>query len=638
MSTQEQAQGYGLDLQERAGRVYVSGRPGWVLSPELIFKDVGVSGAVIERPAMLRLEEAARQGLVDVIVVHKFDRIGRTGAAFWTWIWAMEDLGVSFASVTQDIDTTTDFGRRQLQFHALMAEAERNLILERTQSGRQRAALDGGWVGGPPPWGYAIEKTGRRGSRLVVAEGEARVVLKAVSLIVDERKNVSETARELNALGYLSRSGRPWTASNVHRRLKSSALLEGKVVFRNPARKGNEGTKLDEEGVPLRGGSVTITVPRILSEERAKALAEAFSELGHSSHAAAAHYPLTGRILGTCGHGYVGSYHNTQGARYYRCGGGNNGRAKETKCADPHLVADATEAAVWNEVMRFLSAQEWSVGLPGRRPHAYPGDMRKQRERVTAFENSLREKEAAVARVAAELAGVPELDQTVREAALRQLAEDVRNAAAQLARGKEVLAAQEKSHQAAVTVADLVLMARTGRLQGLAAERMGEVIDFLDITVRPLGEVRKRSGVTCKVTEWHVQTRTPVPAAVAESVWPAVEELMAAHFPCRQFARGTVGVRTQVNGILYRLRAGCLWVELPARYGPWTLAKDRQNTWFKKGFWPVLVNRLNLLGDSLPVQRQPLVPPFEVTVGITGAKCPGPYRPVRAKGDRRSSL
>ncbi|WP_234533450.1 recombinase family protein [Streptomyces shenzhenensis] len=616
VSTREQAQGYGLDLQERAGRVYVSGRPGWVLSPEMIFKDVGVSGAVIERPAMLRLEEAARQGLIDVIVVHKFDRIGRTGTAFWTWIWAMEDLGVGFASVTQDIDTTTDLGRRQLKFHALMAEAERNLIRERTQSGRQRAALEGGWVGGPPPWGYAIEKTGRRGSRLVVAEAEARVVLKAVSLIVDEKKSVSETARELTAHGYLPRSGRPWTASNVHRRLTSSALLEGKVVFRDPARKGGKATRLDDEGAPLRGCSVTIPVPRILSEERATALAKAIKETGHSSRAAAEHYPLTGRILGRCGHGYVGNYHNSQGARYYRCGGGNNG--KETNCADPCLTAGDVEAAVWNEVIGFLSDPEWSGGLPENKPNVYPGDMRKQRERVTAFENRLREKEAVAARAADELAGIRDLDRTVREAALRQLAEDVRDAAAQLARGREVLAEQEKADRAAVTVSDLVLMARSGQLQGLAADRMSEVIDLLDIRVRPLGEVRKRSGVACKVTEWHVRTETPVPAEVTESVWPAVEELMATHFRCRQFARGAVDVRTQVNGILHRLRTGCLWRELPTRYGPWTLAKDRQNTWFKKGFWPVLVHHLNLLGDSAPVQREPLVPPFEVIVGITG--------------------
>ncbi|MEU5314489.1 transposase [Streptomyces sp. NPDC021562] len=150
-----------------------------------------------------------------------------------------------------------------------------------------------------------------------------------------------------------------------------------------------------------------------------------------------------------------------------------------------------------------------------------------------------------------------------------------------------------------------------------------------DITVRPLGEVRKRSGVKCKVTAWHERTGTPVPAEVPEPLWPLVEELMTAHFRGRQFARGVVDVRTQVNGILHRLRTGCLWDELPARYGPWALAKDRQNTWFKKGFWPVLVRHLNLAGGSAPVRREPCVPPLEVMVGAPGG---------RAEREARSSL
>ncbi|PWI16087.1 hypothetical protein DI272_19360 [Streptomyces sp. Act143] len=86
VSAQEQAQGYGLAVQERAGRAHVESRPGWILDPEMVFRDEGVSGALVDRPGMLRLEQAARRGLIDVIVVHEFDRIGRTGRAFWTWI------------------------------------------------------------------------------------------------------------------------------------------------------------------------------------------------------------------------------------------------------------------------------------------------------------------------------------------------------------------------------------------------------------------------------------------------------------------------------------------------------------------------------------------------------------------------
>lgn len=481
-------------------------------------------------------------------------------------------------------------------------------------------------MGGPPPWGYAIEKTGTRGSRLVIAEAEAEVVLNAVRLIVDEKKNVSETARALNTDGHHSRGGLLWTPSNLHRRLRSSALLEGVVVFRNPARKGKNRTRLDEAGVPLHGDSVTIPVPRILSAERAEALKEALRELGHASHASAGHYPLTGRIIGRCGYGYVGTYRKSNGTRYYRCGGGNNGRGKEANCTDPHLTADEVEAAVWNEVMRTVSDPEFA-GASRRRPNSYPGDVHKQRERVAAFANSLQEKEAVVARATADLARVRGLE-AVKEAALRQLASDVRDAAAQLARGKEVLAEQEKAHRVGAVVSGLAPMAKARRLQSSTPQAMSEVIEYLDITVRPLGVVRKRSGVKCKVTEWHERTGTPAPAEVPESLWPVVEELMAAHFPRRQFSRGAVDVRTQLNGILHRLRTGCLWDELPARYGPWTLAKDRQNTWFKKGFWPVLVRHLNLAGASAPVRREPHVPPLDVMVGAMG----------RAERETHSSL
>ncbi len=480
VSTKEQVQGYGLDVQESEGRAYISNQSGWTLSPALIFRDEGVSGALVERPGMLRLEQAALEGLVDVIVVHKFDRIGRTGQAFWTWIWAMEDLGVSFASVTQDIDTTTALGREQLQFHALMAEAEWKGICERTQGGRQRKALEGGWVGGPPPWGYAIEQPGKRGSRLVISDG---------------------------------------------------------------------------------------------------------------------------------------SYRRSNETRYYRCGGGDNGKGRQTGCSDPYLTADDVEAVVWSEVMTLLPESEQLALVAGAGPKVHPGDIHMQRERVAHFEQALREKEEAAARAAADLARVPDLGQSVKDAAMRQLAEDVRSARELLARGEEVLAAQEEAELEAMSVSGLLSIAGA-KPQGLTLSKMGEVIDLLDITVKPVGEVRKRSGVKCRVTEWHAQTGTLVPDEVAKSEWPAIDELMVAYFRRRQFVRGGVDIRTQVNGILHRLRTGCLWDQLPEQYGPWALAKDKQNTWFKKGFWPVLVNYLNLRGGGTPVQRELLVPPLDITAHI----------------------
>ncbi|MFE5024655.1 recombinase family protein [Streptomyces sp. NPDC056656] len=494
VSTRAQATAYGLDAQEEAGRAYVSNRPGWTLPPDLIFRDEGVPGTVVDRPGMRELEEAARRGRVDAIVVHNFDRIGRTGEAFWTWIWAMEDLGVDFVSVTQDIDTSTPLGRQQLQFHAMTAEAEWNLVRDRTQAGRQQKALAGGWPCGPAPWGYAIEGRDRRRSVLVVDDGEVSVVLKAVSLIADEGRSVSAAAGELNHLGLLPRSGRPWTVANLHRRLTSPSLLKGEVVFRNPVGTGTNRTKLDADGLPLHGDSVTISVPRIISADRAKALSDAMAKNGHRVHAAAGVYPLSGRIVGRCGHHYVGAYRNSDDTRYYRCGGGNNGKGRRTGCRDPYLSALDVEESVRAEIVTFLADSEHVEKAATALIKPSPGDIGKQRERVAGFESALQEKEWAVAHAAADLARRPCLDPTVLEAAMRQLKEDV--------------------------------------------------VALLNVRVRPLGEVRKRSGVKCKVTDWHDRTGILVPDEVLVARWPAVEELMRSFFPRPQFARGAVCVRT----------------------------------------------------------------------------------------------
>ncbi|WP_399885951.1 transposase [Streptomyces sp. BBFR51] len=256
----------------------------------------------------------------------------------------------------------------------------------------------------------------------------------------------------------------------------------------------------------------------------------------------------------------------------------------------------------------------------------YPGDIEKQRERVARFTDALQEKEAGLARATTTLAASG-LDQAVRDAALRQLAEDVQSARAMLATGRQVLAGQEAAAVAVRTALSLAQAVRGAPHVELAD--MGAVIGLLDITVKPLGEVRKRSGVKCKVTAWHERTGTPIPAAVAESEWPVVEELMTAYFARRQFVRGAVDVRTQLNGALHRLRTGCLWDELPECYGTWQLAKERQNTWFKKGFWAVLMDELNRRGETTPVRCEPQAPPLEVT----GAIAPGTF-----KHDTRSTL
>jgi transposase len=45
--------------------------------------------------------------------------------------------------------------------------------------------------------------------------------------------------------------------------------------------------------------------------------------------------------------------------------------------------------------------------------------------------------------------------------------------------------------------------------------------------------------------------------------------------------------RTVINGILWKLRTGSPWRDLPQRYGPWQTCFDRFNRWRRDGTWGI---------------------------------------------------
>jgi site-specific DNA recombinase len=64
------------------------------------YDDGGISGATMERPSLQRLLEDIRQGLVDVVVVYKVDRLTRSLADFARMVELFDAHNVSFVAVT----------------------------------------------------------------------------------------------------------------------------------------------------------------------------------------------------------------------------------------------------------------------------------------------------------------------------------------------------------------------------------------------------------------------------------------------------------------------------------------------------------------------------------------------------------
>jgi len=133
-----------IPLQIRALREYIIQR-GWTIALQV--KEVG-SGAS-ERQLREKLLEAARRREIDVVLVWRLDRWGRSVADLLTTLQELEHLGVGFVSLTEALDLTTPAGRAMAGLLAVFAEFERDILRERVRAGLDHARQNGQRLGRP---------------------------------------------------------------------------------------------------------------------------------------------------------------------------------------------------------------------------------------------------------------------------------------------------------------------------------------------------------------------------------------------------------------------------------------------------------------------------------------------------------
>ena len=134
-----------LGLQIEAMSAYIKDRS-WVCTHAV--KDVA-SGAK-DRPERESLMKAARRREIDVVVVWRLDRWGRSVADLMTTLKELGDLGVGFVSLAEGLDLTTPTGRAMAGLLAVFAEFEREILRERVRTGIAQARKEGRAHGRPP--------------------------------------------------------------------------------------------------------------------------------------------------------------------------------------------------------------------------------------------------------------------------------------------------------------------------------------------------------------------------------------------------------------------------------------------------------------------------------------------------------
>ena len=174
-----------LPMQIRAMREYAV-RRGWTISAQI--REVG-SGAA-KREAREQLLETARRREIDVILVWRLDRWGRSVTDLLATLQELEHLGVGFVSLTEALDLTTPAGRAMAALLAVFATFEREILQERTRAGLAHARQNGKRLGRPLTAGLQateIRKLHRDGTSKSAIARRLRIGRTSVRRIIRER-------------------------------------------------------------------------------------------------------------------------------------------------------------------------------------------------------------------------------------------------------------------------------------------------------------------------------------------------------------------------------------------------------------------------------------------------------------------
>jgi DNA invertase Pin-like site-specific DNA recombinase len=113
------------------------------------YVDEGISGSKESRPQLNRLMADVHRRKLEIVLVWKIDRFGRSLKHLVNALADLDAYGVAFVSLKDNLDLSTPSGRLMFQIIGAMAEFERALIQERVRAGLKSARARGKRLGRP---------------------------------------------------------------------------------------------------------------------------------------------------------------------------------------------------------------------------------------------------------------------------------------------------------------------------------------------------------------------------------------------------------------------------------------------------------------------------------------------------------
>jgi site-specific DNA recombinase len=221
-----------------------------------------VSGETISsRPVMQKLLSEVEQGLWQGVFVVEVERLARGDTIDQGIVaQAFKYSNTKIITPIKIYDPNNEFDEEYFEFGLFMSRREYKTINRRLQTGRLASVNDGKYVGNKPPYGYdRVKIQNDKGYTLSPNGKEAEAVQKIFDWYAygmdGEKTGSKRIADALDAMGYPTRSGKPWSQHTVL------------TILRNPVYTGKVKWNARHQVKSIVNGEMVKTRPRAKSGE-----------------------------------------------------------------------------------------------------------------------------------------------------------------------------------------------------------------------------------------------------------------------------------------------------------------------------------------------------------------------------------
>lgn len=210
-------------------------RQGWTVLGEFIER--GVSGRTTDRPALRELLARCKaEPKVDVVLVHKIDRLARNVYDHATIRFTLKQLGIKLASVVENVDDSVS-GQLLENIMAALAQWYSQNLSGEVRKGMEVLVSKGGWPH-KPPRGYKLVGPADKRREIVIDDGPAAAIRRAFELYATGSWALRPLREELKRLGIVNPSGRAIPIASV-RNILQNAFYAGRVRWHEAEYQGN---------------------------------------------------------------------------------------------------------------------------------------------------------------------------------------------------------------------------------------------------------------------------------------------------------------------------------------------------------------------------------------------------------------